>query len=165
MTEVTSRLRLNIYLEYTHAKQLHELSALKGVSKSSIVAAALASFLSPDGQDRREAALTRRLDRLANQFERLERDQTILVETLALFIRYELSVSAAIPEAQQEAVRAQGKARFEKFIEQLARHLQRGGSLVKEVHQEIYPDKSHSLRTDDADSTSTHSTHNPEVMS
>jgi hypothetical protein len=149
MSEVIRRTRLNIYLERAHAKQLRELATLKGASKSAIVASALASFLSPDGLERREAAFTRRLDRLANQFERLERDQTIVLETLALFIRYELSVAVAIPEAQQDAIRAQGKARFEKFIDQLARHLQRGGSLVKDLHQEIYPEESQFNRPDD----------------
>ena len=86
------------------------------------------------------AALAKRLDRLSHQFERLERDQTILTESLALFIRYYLSITAPIAETHQEAARAQGKARFEKFIEQLAAHLQRGRSLVKDVHREIYPD-------------------------
>lgn len=130
------RTRLNVYLERVHAQQLREHSTVNGVSQSAIVAAALTTFLSPELQERREALITRRLDRLAQLFERLERDQTIVVETLALFIRYELSLSPAIPEAQQDAVRAQGKARFDKFIEQLARHLQRGGSLVKDIQSE-----------------------------
>lgn len=112
---------------------------MKGVSKSGIIAAALASFLSPDGGDRREAAMARRLDRLAQQYERLERDQTILIETLALFIRHNLAVTAPIPEAHQEAARAQGRLRFVQFIEQLARHLQRGHRLVKDVIEEAMP--------------------------
>ena len=36
--------------------------------------------------------------------------------------------------------RAQGAARFAQFVEQLGRHLQRGGSLVKAVHAEIRPE-------------------------
>ena len=75
----------------------------------------------------------------SSQFERLERYQTILIESLALFVRYTFSVATTVPEAHQEAARAQGKARFAQYIEQLARHLQRGGSLVKEVHDELYP--------------------------
>jgi hypothetical protein len=39
----------------------------------------------------------------------------------------------------QEAARAQGRARFADFVAQLARHLQRGGSLVGEVWREIAP--------------------------
>jgi hypothetical protein len=139
MSDYIARKRLNVYLDAEYVKRLRDLSVTNGVSKSAIVAASLASFLSPDAADRREAAISKRLDRLSSQFERLERDQTILIETLALFIRYELSVSTAIPESHQDAARAQGKARFAKFIEQLGRHLQRGGSLVKDVSQEIYP--------------------------
>jgi predicted transcriptional regulator len=136
-----SRARLNVFLEREHAKRLDELAVMKGVSKSAIIAAALASFLSPDAADRREAAMAKRLDRLTQQFERIERDQTILIEAVALYVRYYLSVSIPVPESQQEAARAQGRARFEQFVEQLARRLQRGHSLVKEVVEEIVPDE------------------------
>ena len=121
-----SHYRLNLFIQPEHAKRLDELAAKKGVSKSSIVAAALASWLSPDAADQREAAIAKRLDRLSRQTERLERDQNIQIETLALFIRYFLTVSTPIPEAHQDAARAQGKARFEQFVEQLGRHLLRG---------------------------------------
>ena len=43
------RSRLNIFLEPDHARRLDQLATMKGVSKSAIVAAALASYLSPDG--------------------------------------------------------------------------------------------------------------------
>lgn len=137
-----SRTRLNIFLESDHARRLDELAAMKGLSKSSIVAAALASFLSPDSADRREATIGKRLDRLSNQFAKLERDQNILIETVALYVRYFLTVSTPVPESHQEAARAQGRARFEQFIAQLGRHLLKGRSLVKEVHEEIVPDQS-----------------------
>src|SRR5437867_727553 len=124
-----------------HAKRLDELATMKGLSKSSIVAAALASFLSGDSADRREAAIAKRLDQLTRQFDKLERDQNILIETLALFVRYYFSVTLPVPEAHQQAARAQGRARFEQFVQQLARHLQRGNSLVREVHEEIFPEE------------------------
>ena len=135
-----SQYRLNLFIPPEHARRLEEVAAKKGVSKSSIVAAALASWLSPDSGDHREAAIARRLDRLSRQFERLERDQNIEIETLALFIRYYLTVSTPVPEGHQDAARAQGKARFEQFVEQLGRHLLRGRSLVRDVHGEIYPE-------------------------
>jgi hypothetical protein len=136
-----SRTRLNVFLEREHAKQLDQLATMRGLAKSSIIAAALASFLSPDGADRREAAIAKRLDRLSRQFDKLERDQNILIETVSLYVRYYLSVSAPVPESHQDAARAQGKVRFEQFIAQLARHLQRGNSLVREVHEEVYPEE------------------------
>ncbi|SEF27923.1 CopG family transcriptional regulator [Variovorax sp. NFACC27] len=134
-----TRTRLNIFIEPAHAKRLDQVSAHKGVSKSAVIAAALASFLSPDGEDQREAALAKRLDRLSRQFDRLERDQGVLIETVALYLRHYLTVALPVPEQQQEAMRAQGRARYAQFIEQLARHIQRGRSLVREIHQEIEP--------------------------
>lgn len=134
-----TRARLNIFIEPEHAKRLDQVAAHKGVSKSAVIAAALASFLSPDGEDQREAAIAKRLDRLSRQFERLERDQNVLIETMALYVRYFLTVSIPVPEGQQEAARAQGRARYGQFIEQLARHIQRGRSLVREVHEDIVP--------------------------
>lgn len=142
-----SRARLNVFLAREHADRLDELAIAKGLSKSGIVAAALAAYLAPDGANTRESVILRRLDKLARQFERLERDQTILIETLALFIRYQFSVTASIPEAHQEAARAQGRARFQQFIEQLGRHLQRGNSLVREVYEEITPPDSEARPT------------------
>lgn len=123
---------------------------MKGLSKSAIVAAALASFLSPEGADRREAAIARRLDKLQSQGERFGRDQTILIETLALFIRVYLSVSTPIPEGHQEAARAQGKARFEQFITQLGRDLQRGSSFVKTLEREVVPGESQRSKPEEA---------------
>lgn len=134
-----SRTRLNIFIEPEHAKRLDDFAAHRSASKSSVIAAALASFLSPDAMDQREAALAKRLDRLSRQFDRLERDQGVLIETVALYLRHYLTVALPVPEHQQDALRAQGRARYAQFIEQLARHLQRGRSLVREVHQEIEP--------------------------
>ncbi len=147
MSPHRSNYRLNLFIQPEHAKRLDELAAKKGVSKSSIVAAALATWLSPDAADKREAAVAKRLDRLSRQAERLERDQNIQIETLALFIRYFLTVSTPVPEAHQEAARAHGKARFEQFVEQLGRHLLRGRSLVRDVVEELHPDPT---RMDDA---------------
>ncbi len=148
-----SRARLNIFLEPDHSRRLAQLAGMKGVSKSAIVAAALSSYLSPDGGDRREAAIAKRLDKLTRQFDRLERDQTILIETVALFVRYTLTVNAPIPAAHQDAARAQGRERFQQFVDQLARHLQKGRSLVKEVHEEIFPDQSRFFGLDGEEET------------
>lgn len=135
-----SHYRLNLFVPPEHARRLDELAVKKGVSKSSIVAAALAAWLSPEAGDQREAAIAKRLDRLTRQFERLERDQAILIETVALYVRYYLTVTMPVPEPHQDAARAQGKARFTQFVEQLGRHLLRGHSLLRDLAEEIQPD-------------------------
>jgi len=146
-----TRARLSVFIEPDHGRRLDQLATQKGVSKSAIVAAALASYLSPDGGDRREAAIATRLDRLVRQYDRLERDQTILIETVALFVRHTLTVTAPVPAAHQDAALAQGRARFAQFVDQLARRLQQGKSLVREVHEEIFPDQSRFFHADPTD--------------
>jgi len=149
-----NRRRLNIFLEPDHAKRLAEVAALRGLSKSSIIAAALASALSPDSADQREAAISRRLDKLTRQFDKLEQDQNIAIETLALFIRYYLSVTPMVPEAQQAAAWAQGRSRFAKFVQELGRQVQRGRSLVRDLHEEIYPEERDFFTVDETASPS-----------
>lgn len=156
-----SRARLNIFIEPEHAKRLDDLAAHRGVSKSSVIAAALASFLSPDGGDQREAAMAKRLDRLSRQFDRIERDQAILIETLALYVRYYLTVSIPVPEGHQDAARAQGRVRYAQFIEQLARHIQRGRSLVREIHEEIEPEATGPSVAPDQPSQAVHTEQEP----
>lgn len=132
--------RLNCYFDPRLADKLTELAVRQGVHRSHLVEAAVASFLSPDALDRREAAWVRRLDRLSRQMERVERDLTIAIEAHALFVRFWLSVSTPLPAGQQAAAKAQGAARYQGYIETLGRRLQRGDSLVREISQEIWPE-------------------------
>lgn len=129
----------NVQLGRADARRLERLATLTGVSKSEVVAAALAAY-SPDGGDPAGTGAAHPLDDLARQLDCLERDQTILIEMLALFIRDYLSGTAADPEPEPEAARALGRVRFEQFIEQLARHFQRGGSFVRDVERGFGPD-------------------------
>lgn len=130
---MSGRTRLNVFLEPAHARRLGELATLQDVSKSALVAAALAAFLAPDVAARRETAIAQRLDRLSRQFERLERDQHLLIETVALHVRQFLTVSLPVPEGQHAAARAQGRARFAQFVEQLARQMQRRRGLRQDL--------------------------------
>jgi hypothetical protein len=77
------------------------------------VEAAVASFLSPDGADRREAAFARRLDRLSRQVQRLERNVGIGIETLALFIRFWLTITPPLPADAQAAAQLKGRQRYD----------------------------------------------------
>jgi predicted transcriptional regulator len=106
-------------------------------SQASIVEAAIASHLSPDGADRLEAALARRLDRLNRQVERLERHVTISNETLALFVRFWLTSVPPLPDSAQAAAQAKGRERFEGFVETLGRRLAKGRTFADEVTQDV----------------------------
>ncbi|MGX4803327.1 ribbon-helix-helix domain-containing protein [Bradyrhizobium guangdongense] len=129
--------RMNVYFPPELLKQISELADRKKLSRSAIIEAAVASFLSPDGADRREAAFARRLDRLSRQMQRLERDVGLTAETLALFIRFWLTITPPLPNDAQSAAQAKGKVRFEGFIEALGRRLQKGQSFLREVPEDI----------------------------
>ena len=121
------------------ASQLADYADRKRVPQALVVETALSSFLSPDGSERLEAALGRRLDRLTRQVERLERHITISNEALALFVRFWLTATPPLPDTAQPAAQAKGRERYESFIEALGRRLARGQSLAHEVSMDVDP--------------------------
>ena len=131
------RTRMNVYFPPELLRQLIDLADRKKLSRSSIVQAAVNSFLSPDGADRMEAAFTRRLDRLSRQVQRLERDLTISTETLALFIRFWLTVTPPLPADAQAVAQVKGRERYESFIEALGRRLANGATLSQEIPNDV----------------------------
>ena len=121
------------------AMKLADYASRKRVAQAIVVETALASFLSPDGSERLEGALGRRLDRLVRQVERLERNLTISNEALALFVRFWLTTTPPLPEGAQQAAQAKGRERYEGFVDALGRRLAKGRTLAEEISQDIEP--------------------------
>ncbi len=107
--------------------------------QAQVVEAAIASHLSPDGADRLEAALARRLDRMTRQLDRLDHHSAIGNEAVALFVRFWLTSVPPLPDSAQAAAQAKGRERYEGFVEALGRRLAKGKSLADEVAQDIEP--------------------------
>lgn len=128
---------MNVYFDPALSAELEALAARRRLSKSQIVEAALAAFLSPDGADQREAAIVRRLDRLTRAIERLERDVTIGNEAMALFVRFWLTTTPPMPDEMRDAAQATGRERYEAFVETLGRRLAKGSTLTKEVSEDF----------------------------
>jgi hypothetical protein len=124
---------LSVYLDPAILAQLGQHAARKRQSMSLLAEAAITSFLTPDAADQREAAFARRLDLLTRQGERMERNLTVAVETLTLFIRFWLTITTPLPETAQQAAQAKGRERFESFLEALGRRLASGQTLLREV--------------------------------
>jgi hypothetical protein len=129
--------RLSVYLDPPVMRALIDYADRRGRSKSLVAEAAIASFLSPDAAERQEATFARRLDRLSRQIERLERDVGISVEALALFVRFWLTTTPALPEQAQAAARAKGTERYDAFVEALGRRLSKGPTLLREVSLDV----------------------------
>lgn len=135
--------RLCLRLSPKTIAAISELAAIKKITKAAVVETAVMSLISPDHHDRREAAMSRRLDRLIRQNDRLERNQAITSEALTLFIRSWLTSSHPIPPEALAAAQAKGRERYENFIEALAQRLHQGKSLAKEIPEDVFPENPH----------------------
>ena len=125
--------QISIYLDPEIFAGLQAYATRQGKPKSLVAEAAIASFLSPDDSDRREAAIAKRLDRIVRVLERLERNDGVTLETIGLFIRFWLTSTPALPEQSSPAARAKGAERYDRFVEALGRRLSSGSTVLKEV--------------------------------
>jgi len=130
--------QLSIYLDPEIFGSLEVFAKRHGKPKSLVAEAAIASFLSPDDSDRREAAIAKRLDRIVRVLERLERNDTVTLETIALFVRFWLTSTPALPEHSSPTARAKGAERYDRFVEALGRRLSSGSTILKEVSIESH---------------------------
>ncbi|KFC62047.1 CopG domain-containing protein [Devosia sp. LC5] len=137
MTVRKKKAQISVYLDPDVMAMLGDYAAKRDQPMSMIAEAAIASFLSPDAAERREAAIARRLDQLDRRMTRLERDTGISVETLAVFVRFWLNTTPALPEPAVEAARAKAAERYEAFITALGRRLAKGPKLRQEIAEDV----------------------------
>ena len=134
---MTTRTRMNVYFDPALLKQIEALSLRRKVSKSAIVEAAVASFLSGDTSEKLEAAMSRRLDKLGRQIDGLDEDLAVLGETVSLFVYFWLAATPPQPESAQASARAKGAERFEGFMQTLGKRLATGDRFLKELSRDV----------------------------
>lgn len=127
------KIQTKVFLPGDIARALDEASRRTRKPKSEIVRAAVASYLSADGAEAAEGAITRRLDRMSRQIERLERDVTISNEAIALYVKTWLRSMPQLTSSEDQAALATGRERYARFVEALARRLSQGKRLRDEV--------------------------------
>ena len=136
------KVRLSVYLEPAILARLEAYADRRGKPKSLLAEAAIASYTSPDANERLEAALSRRLDRLVRQNERLERNLSIAIELNALFVRFWLNTAPVLPENARTAAETRGAERYQQFMEVLGRRLSRGRGVADEVSNDVLAGRS-----------------------
>lgn len=119
------RIRHQLFLPKKLSEKLEALAAKPGASKSGILTDAVTAWLDRRGNSELDDRFGLRLDRMTAALARIERDGTIQLETLALFVRYELAVHAPLAENDQ-AGRAMAAKRFEAFVAQVSRQVAGG---------------------------------------
>lgn len=129
--------KLSVYLSDHVAERLTLAAKRPGTNRSAIVDAALDRFLNPERDTSGDGALVRRLDRISRQLDRLDRDSAVMAETVALFVRYYLTITPPLPSGDQNAARALGRERFEIFVAQVGKRVASGGRLVADVMDRV----------------------------
>ena len=86
---------------------------------------AVTAWLNRRGASELEDRFAIRLDRLTQAIGRVDRDTLVILETLTLFIRFELSIQTPLAE-NDAAGRALGAKRFEAFVTQVGRQVATG---------------------------------------
>lgn len=122
---MVERVRHQLFLPKPISDRLEALAAKPGASKSAILADAVSHWLDRRGTSELDDRFALRLDRLSAALSRVERDGHVILETLALFIRFELSIQAPLAE-NDSAGRAIGRDRFEAFVTQVGRQVAAG---------------------------------------
>jgi hypothetical protein len=122
---MVEKVRHQLFLPKPVSDRLEALAAKPGASKSAILTDAVTAWLNRRGASELEDRFALRLDRMTSAIGRLERDGHIQLETLALFVRYELAIQAPLAENDQ-AGRAIAAKRFEAFIAQVGRQIAAG---------------------------------------
>jgi predicted transcriptional regulator len=119
------KVRHQLFLPRPVSDRLEALAAKAGATKSAILADAVTAWLNRRGASELEDRFSSRLDRLTQAIGRIDRDAYVILETLALFIRFELAIQTPLAEGDR-AGRALGAKRFEAFVTQVGRQVSTG---------------------------------------
>ncbi|KEQ52860.1 hypothetical protein [Sphingobium chlorophenolicum] len=119
------KIRQNLYIDREIGDALEALAKGRSGNKSRLVNDALSAWIRNRGISEADAALRMRLNELSKELAGARRDIDILLESLALFIRYQLMVTPPLAD-NDAAGRAEGRERFEVFIAQVGRQIATG---------------------------------------
>jgi hypothetical protein len=144
--------KLSVRLSPQLFEGLQAATESQAMSKTAIIEAALARFLSPKPQCDNETKFLRRFESMGPKLEQIERDLRLVNETVTLHARYHLTVMPPMPQAQQRAACTLGLERFEAFAAQVGMRVRLGTPLMRETIDRLNATTPHmvALRLDQA---------------
>src|SRR3546814_2078791 len=92
------KVRHQLFLPKPLSDRLEALAAKPGATKSAILTDAVTAWLNRRGASELEDRFAIRLDRMTQAIGRVDRDTQVILETLALFISFELSIQVPLAE-------------------------------------------------------------------
>jgi hypothetical protein len=132
-----SKKRYTLYLSRPLARKFDTVARQRAGAKSALFEEAMRANLEPEPLSGLDDKLARRLDEMSRTAKIVQRDTAVVCETLALFVRYFLTITPPLPKSEQEPARLLGRERFETFVVQVGRRIASDQRLVSEVLESI----------------------------
>ena len=129
--------RYCLYLSRPLANKFELVAMRRKRSKSAFLEDALRQALEPEAHPGIEDVLLRRLDAMSQSGGVLEREIFVIGETLALLVRYFLTITPPLASSEQEAARLLGKERYQAFLTQIGRRLGANRRFAAEVLETV----------------------------
>jgi hypothetical protein len=108
--------------------------AASGIAECSVICSGVEQYLNGTSD---ATLLLRRLDRLGRALARLHRDQQLLSEAFAVFLRVWFAHTPAVVEEEKAAARATAEARYKQFVEHVAARFSRGHRFLDDLPKEL----------------------------
>jgi hypothetical protein len=125
--KISVRLRPQLF------ERLQAAAESQASTKTAVIEAALDRFLALEPQRNDDTNVLRQFELMGQKLERIERDLSLVNETVALHARYHLIMAPPMPQAQQRAACILGLDRFEAFAAQVAMRVGLGTPLMRET--------------------------------
>jgi hypothetical protein len=130
-------LKIGVYLTDDVARLFWVALRRSGKTKSALVNEALARLLDPRSANEPGQGDLRLLKTLLERVRSLQRETTVLTETLAMFIRYFLMLTPPLREHEREAAQTIGRQRYDVFVREIARRIVSDNGLITDVMRVI----------------------------
>jgi hypothetical protein len=133
--------RYCLYLSRPLAHKLERIASQRHGSKSALLEEALRKSLEPEQVPGVEEGLLRRLNELHRALAAIARDQLVINETIALFVRYMLAVTPPLPDSDHEPARLTARKRIDVFLVEVGKRVAGNGVHTAEVLRAVPVDQ------------------------
>jgi len=125
MTDIRPRIRSRISQE--NYDRLMAACRKPNMSLPIILDQCLSAFFSFELDDKRDAAILKRLDLMTRHDNRHSRDITLVLEIFALYLQYFFTVMPDVKQVDKDAKAASGVANFNNFVDLLSGRVKKSG--------------------------------------
>lgn len=130
------KIRHQFSLDEDASAKLEQLCRKASVTKSALVGKAVEAFLEGRNESELEKRYAQRLNRMSRNLSRVRSDTEMILESLALFIRYTITLNAHTP-LPDEATQALARERFFKFVDQVGQQIAKGRTTLSSLDEDF----------------------------